>query len=123
MEKIFSDFLTHQSLGIAMKIQRQKLPFACKGGLPVRITWKGTEARVSRCDTRVPIEVENFLSQKIFQLFFKTGFLRVSGLWDDFKRKKIFSDSLTHQSLGIAMKIQKQKLPFACKGGLSVRIT
>ena len=30
---------------------------------------KGAGARVSHCDTRVQIEVENFLSQKIFQLF------------------------------------------------------
>ena len=45
---------------------------------------------MSHCDARVPVEVKNFLSQKIVQLFFKTCLLHVSGLWDDLKRKKIF---------------------------------
>ena len=45
---------------------------------------------MSHCDARVPVEVKNFLSQKIFQLFFKTCLLHVSGLWDNSKRKKIF---------------------------------
>ena len=41
---------------------------------------KGAGAWVSHYNTRVPIEVKNFLSQKIFQLFLKIDFLRVSGL-------------------------------------------
>ena len=82
---------------------------------------------MSRCDTRVPIEVENenFLSQKIFQLFFKTGFLRVLGLWDYFKGKKIFGLSYQSSS-GIAMTFQRQKLLFTCnqrRRTLPVRIT
>ena len=57
---------------------------------------KGPGPRVSHCDVRVPVEVKNFLSQKNFQLFFKTGFSHVSGLWDNFKPKKFFrlSDQL-----------------------------
>ena len=84
-EKIFPTFkciVTSQSPGIAMKFQRQKLPFACnqrRRTLPVRIAWQGAGAWVSHCDTRLPIEAINFLSQKIFQLYFKTGFLHVSG--------------------------------------------
>ena len=85
-EKNFPTFkciVTSQSPGIAMRSQRQKLPFACnqrRGTLPVRIAWQGAGGWVSHCDTRVPIEAKNFLCQKIFQLFFKIGFLHVSEL-------------------------------------------
>ena len=74
--------VTSQSPGIAMRSQKQKLPFACnhrRQTFPVRIAWQGAGAWVSHCDTRVPIETINFLSQRIFRLFFKTGFLHVSG--------------------------------------------
>ena len=76
---------------------------------------------MSNCDARVPVEVKNFQSQKIFQLFFKTGFSQVSGLWDNFKRKKI-SDIQTTLRPGIAMRSQRQKLPFLVirEGGLSL---
>ena len=75
--------LSSQSPGIAMRPHRQKLPFACnqrRRTLPVQIAWQGAGAWVSHCDTRVPIEAINFLSQKIFQFFFKTCFLHVPGL-------------------------------------------
>ena len=51
---------------------------------------RGRGARVTHCDAGVPVEVKIYLSQKIFQLFFKTGFLHVSGLGDYFKGKKFF---------------------------------
>ena len=55
---------------------------------------KGTGPRVSHCiamrECQTPVEVKNFQSQKNFQLFFKTGFSHVSGLWDNLKRKKNF---------------------------------
>ena len=78
----FKCIVTSQSPGIAMRSQRQKLPFACnqrRGTLPVRIAWQGAGGWVSHSDTRVPIEAKNFLS-KIFQLFLKIGFLHVSKL-------------------------------------------
>ena len=78
-----------------MRSQRQKCPLLVirEGELSLFGSHgKGTGPRVSHCDARVPVEVKNFLSQKIFQLFFfKTCLLHVSGLWDNFKRKK-FSD-------------------------------
>ena len=43
-EKNFSDFQNNLSPGIAMRFQRQKLPFTCnqrRRTLPVRIAWKG----------------------------------------------------------------------------------
>ena len=43
-EKNFSDFQTNLSPGIAMRLQRQKLPFTCnqrRQTLPVRIAWAG----------------------------------------------------------------------------------
>ena len=81
---------------------------------------------MSHCDARVPVEVKNFLSQKIFQLFLKTCLLHVSGLWDNFKRNKFFSDFQTNLSPDIAMRSQRQELPFTCnqrRGTLPVRIT
>ena len=81
---------------------------------------------MSHCDARVQVEVKNFQSQKNFQLFVKTGFLHDSGLWDNFKRKKFFSDFQTNLSPGNAMRSQRQKLPFTCnqrRGTLPVRIT
>ena len=91
--KKISEFQTNLSPDIAMRFERQKLPLTCnqRGGLSLFGSHgKGTGPRVSHCDARVPVEVKNFLSQKIFQLFFKTSSLHVSGLWDNFKRKKIF---------------------------------
>ena len=79
----------------------------------------------SQYDTRVPIGVKDFLSQKIFRLFFQNRFLRVSGLWDNSKRN-FFFEFQTIQSPGIAMRLQRQKLPFTCnqrRGTLLFRIT
>ena len=115
-EKKFSEFQTNLSSGIAMRSQRQKLPLTCnqrKRTLPVRITWKGDWTSGVYCSARVSVEIKNFLSQKIFQLFFKTCLLHVSGLSDNFKRKK-FSDFQTNLSSGIAMRSQRQKLPLTC---------
>ena len=64
---------------------------------------------MSQYDTRVPIEVKNFQSQKNFQLFFfKIGF---SVFWDSgiILSEKNFSELQTNQSPGIAMKLQRQK--------------
>ena len=63
---------------------------------------------------------------KNFSIFFKTCLLHVSGLWDNFKRKKFFSDFQTNLSPDIAMRSQRQEFPFTCnqrRGTLSVRIT
>ena len=52
----FKCIVTSQSPGIAMRSQRQKLPFACnqrKGTLPVRIAWQGPGGWVSHCDTPI----------------------------------------------------------------------
>ena len=73
--KKFSEFQTNPSPDIAMRFERQKLPLTCnqrRRTLPVRITWKGdwTSGVSLHCDARVPVEVKNFQSQKIFQLFF-----------------------------------------------------
>ena len=115
-EKIFSDLQTNLSPGIAMKFERQKLPLFVirEGGLSLfGSNGKGTGPRVSlkiamrECQT--PVEVKNFQSQKIFQLFFETGFFHVSGLLGNFKRKK--SDFQTNLSPGIAMRFERQKLP------------
>ena len=102
-----------------MRSQRRKLRFACnqkRRTLPVRIAWQGAGAWVSHCDTRVPIEATNFVSQTIFQLSFKTSFLHVSGQWDKFQQKKnpTFKCIVTSQSPSIAMRSQRRKLPFAC---------
>ena len=76
-EKIFPTFkciVTSQSPGIAMKFQRQKLPFACnqrRRTLPVRIAWQGAGAWVSHCDTRLPIEA---IKSKNFSTFFQNRF-------------------------------------------------
>ena len=81
---------------------------------------------MSHCDARVPVEVKNFLSQTIFQLFFKTCLLHVSGLWDNLKREKNFSDFQTDSSPDIAMRFERQKLPLTCnqrRRTLPVRIT
>ena len=91
-EKIFSDFQTTLSPGIAMRSQRQKLLLTCnqrRRTLPVRIIWKGVSLH---CDARVPdaSRGQKFSKSKKFSNFFKTGFLHVSGLWDNFKRKKFF---------------------------------
>ena len=73
--KKFSEFQTNPSPDIAMRFERQKLPLTCnqrRRNLPVRITWKGdwTSGVSLRCESAMPVEVKNFPSQKIFQLFF-----------------------------------------------------
>ena len=92
-EKKFSEFQTNQSPGIAMRRQRQKLPFTCnqrRRTLPVRITWKGdwTSGVSLRCESAS--RGQKFSKSKKFLTFVKTGFLHDSGLWDNFKRKKFF---------------------------------
>ena len=80
---------------------------------------------MSYCDTRVQIEVKNFLSQKIFQIFFKTDFLHVSRLWDKLNWQEKFLTKKIVQSPSIATRSQRQKLPFACyqrRGTLPVQI-
>ena len=65
-------------------------------------------------------------SQKHFSTFFKTCLLHVSELWDNFKRKKIFSNFQTNLSPGIVMRFERQKLPLTCnqrRRTLPVRIT
>ena len=95
-KKFFSDFQTNLSPDIAMRSQRQKLPLACnqrRRTLPVRITWKGdwTSGVSLHCDARVPdASRRQKIFQKNFQLFFKTGFVHVSGLGDNFKQKIFF---------------------------------
>ena len=91
-KKIFSDFQTYLSPDITMRSQRQKLPLACnqrRQTLPARITWKGewTSGVSLRCESA---SLGQKFFQKNFQLFFKTGFVHVSGLWDNFKQKKFF---------------------------------
>ena len=64
-EKIFSEFQTNQSPGIAMGRQRQKLPLHVirEGRLSLFGSHgKGTGSRVSHCDARVQVEVKHFLS-------------------------------------------------------------
>ena len=97
-----------------------------KGGLSLFGSHgKGTGPRVSHCDAIVPVEVNNFQSQKNFQLFFKTDFplFQDSGI---ISREKIFSDFQTTLSPGIAMRSQRQKLSLTCnqkRRALPVRIT
>ena len=68
---------------------------------------------MSHCDAGVPVEVKIYLSQKIFQLFSKLK--QVFSMFQDFEitlREKNFSDFQTNLSPGIAMRFQRQKLPF-----------
>ena len=60
---------------------------------------------MSHCNTGVPIEVKNFLSQKIFQVFFKTGFFMVQDYGISLSEKIFlnFKCIVTSQSLDIAM--------------------
>ena len=64
--QVFSMFQDSEiifSPGIAMLFQRQKLPLLVirEGGLsPFGSQGKGTGARVSHCDARVPVEAKNF---------------------------------------------------------------
>ena len=95
--KKFSEFQTNPSPDIAMRFERQKLPLTCnqrRRTLPVRITWKGdwTSGVSLHCDARVPdpSRGQKFSKSKKFSTFFKTGFLHVSRLWNNFKRKKFF---------------------------------
>ena len=123
-EKKFPTFkciVTSQSPAIAMRFQRRKLPFACnqrRRNLPVRIAWQGAGAWVSHCDTRVPIEAINFLSQKIFifNFFSKQVFFMFQDYEISFSEKKFptFKCIVTSQGPAIAMRFQRRKLPFAC---------
>ena len=106
-KKLFSNFQTNLSPGIVMRFKRQKLPLTCnqrRRTLPVRITWKRDwSSGVSlRCESA---------SQNIFQLFFKTCLLHVSGLWDNFKRKKIFRISDQSESRSYRNEIRKAETP------------
>ena len=68
---------------------------------------------MSHCDAGVPVEVKIYLNQKIFQLFSK----QVFSMFQDFEitsREKNFSDFQTNLGPGIAMRFQRQKLPFTC---------
>ena len=94
-EKNFSDFQTNQSPGIPMRFERQKLPLLVirEGGLSLFGSHgKGPGPRVSHCDAKVPdaSRGQKFSKSKNFSTFFKTCLLHVSGLWDNFKRKKDF---------------------------------
>ena len=76
---------------------------------------KGTGARVSHCDAGVPVEVKIYLisKSKNFSTFFKTGF----SMFQDSEitlREKNFSHFQTNLGPGIAMRFQRQKLPFTC---------
>ena len=69
---------------------------------------------------------QKFSKSKNFQLFFKTGFVHVSGLWDNFKRKKFFRISDQSESRYRDEIRNRQKLPFTCnqrRRTLPVRIT
>ena len=66
-----------------------------------------------------------FKVKKFLNFFFKTCLLHVSGLWDNFKRKK-FSEFQTNPTPDIAMRFERQKLPLTCnqkRRTLPVRIT
>ena len=97
-EKILSDFQTNLSPSIAMRSKGGNSPSHVirEGGISLfGFHGMGTGSRVSldsHCDAGVPGEVKIFLRQKIFQLFFKTGFLHVSGLseFSDYFKGKIF---------------------------------
>ena len=127
-KKFFSEFHTNPSPGIVMRFERQKLPFTCnqRGGLSLFGSHgKGTGARVSHCDARVPVEVKNFLSQKIFQLFLK----HVCSTFQDsgiiLSGKNFFR--ISHQSESrYRNEIRKAETPLYMKserGTLPVRIT
>ena len=76
-EKNFSDFQTNLSPGNAMRFQRQKLPFTCnqrRQTLPVRIAWKRDWSSCVSLRCGSASRGQNFLSQKIFQLFSKQVF-------------------------------------------------
>ena len=54
---------------------------------------KGARAKVSHCDSTN--RGQKFSKSKNFSTFFKTGFLHVSRLWDEFwQKKKIFDEKI-----------------------------
>ena len=121
-EKIFSYFQTNLSPGIAMRFLRQKLPFTCyqrRQTLPVWIAWKGDwNSCVSlRCESASRSQKNfNFFSKPVFSMFQESEIIL---------REKFFSDFQTNLSPGIAMRFQRQKLPFTCnqrRRTLAVRI-
>ena len=115
-EKNFSDFQTNLSPGIAMRFQRQKLPFTCnqrRQTLPVRIAWKRDWSSCVSLRCGSASRGKNLSKSKNFSTFFKTGF----SMFQDFEitlREKNFSDFQTNLVPGIAMRFQRQKLPFTC---------
>ena len=115
-EKIFSDFQTNLSPGIAMQFQRHKLRFTCnqrRRTLPVRIAWKRDWSSCVSLRCGSASRGINLSKSKKFFNFFQNRFLHVLGLRDYFKGKK-FSDFQTNLGPGIAMRFQRQKLPFTC---------
>ena len=67
-ENNFSDFQTNLGPGIAMRFQRQKLPFTCnqrRRTLLFGSHGKGTGARVSHCDAGVPVKGHGLLGQEV----------------------------------------------------------
>ena len=80
-EKFFSDFQTNQSPGIAMRSQRQKLPFTCnqrRRTLPVRITWKGdwTSGVSLRCKSASRGQkFSAFFSKRVFSMIQDSGII------------------------------------------------
>ena len=126
-EKNFSEFQTNP--GIAMRRQRQRLPFTCnqrRRSLPVRITWKGdwTSGVSLRCESAS--RGQKFSKSKKFSTFFSKRvvlMIQDSGI---ILNEKFFFEFQTNQSPGIAMRRQRQKLPFTCnqrRRSLPVRIT
>ena len=80
-EKIFSEFQTNQNPGIAMRSQRQKLPFTCnqrRRTLPVWITWKGdwTSGVSLRCESASRGQKNfNFFSKRVFSMIQDSGII------------------------------------------------
>ena len=112
-EKNFSDFQTNLSPGIAMRLQRQKLPFTCnqrRQTLPVRIAWKGdwsscVSLRCGSASRGKNLSKSKNFSKQVFSMFQDSEITL---------REKNFSDFQTNLGPGIAMRFQRQKLPFTC---------
>ena len=126
-----SDFQTNLGPGIAMRFQRQKLPFTCnqrRRTLPVRIAWKGDWSSCVSLRCGSASRGKNLSKSKnFFSTFFKTGrgknfsksknFFNFFHMFQDFEitlREKNFSDFQTNLGPGIAMRFQRQKGPFTC---------
>ena len=116
-EKNFSDFQTNLSPGISMRFQRHKLRFTCnqrRRTLPVRIAWKGDWSSCVSLRCGSASRGKNFSKSKNFFNFFSK---QVFSMFQDSEiilREKNFSDFQTNLCPGIAMRFQRQKLPFTC---------